>query len=59
MRIAEEYQFDNRETTVQLAASALKRLKRINQRTPTLQTDVAFMNARQLRYNIYSDGYGR
>jgi len=59
VRIAEEYQFDIRETTVQLATSALKRLKRINQRTPTLQTDVAFMNARQLRYNIYSDGYGR
>lgn len=59
VRIAEEYQFQIREPTIQMATSALKRLKRINQRTPTLQTDVAFMNARQLRYNIYSDGYGR
>jgi len=59
VRIAEEYQFDMRPTTVQLAVSALKRLKRINQRTQTLRTDVALMNTSQLRYNIYSDGYGR
>jgi hypothetical protein len=59
VRIAEEYQFSIRETTVQLAASALKRVKRLNQRTVTLQTDVALMNTSQLRYNIYSDGYGR
>jgi len=59
VRIAEEYQFDIRPTTVQLAASALKRVKRLNQRTVTLQTDVALMNTSQLRYNIYSDGYGR
>jgi len=59
VRIAEEYQFDIRPTTVQLAVNALKRVKRLNQRTVTLQTDVALMNTSQLRYNIYSDGYGR
>ena len=59
VRIAEEYQFDMRQTTVQLGISALKRLKRMNQRTETLRTDVALMNTSQLRYNIYSDGYGR
>jgi len=59
VRIAEEYQFDLRPTTVQLAVNALKRVKRLNQRTVTLQTDVALMNTSQLRYNIYSDGYGR
>ena len=59
VRIAEEYQFDIRPTTVQLAVSALKRVKRLNQRTVTLQTDVSLMNTSQLRYNIYSDGYGR
>lgn len=59
VRIAEEYQFDMRPTTVQLAVNALKRVKRLNQRTVTLQTDVALMNTSQLRYNIYSDGYGR
>jgi len=59
VRIAEEYQFDIRSTTVQLAVNALKRVKRLNQRTVTLQTDVALMNTSQLRYNIYSDGYGR
>lgn len=59
VRIAEEYQFSIRETTVQLAISALKRVKRLNQRTVTLQTDVALMNTSQLRYNIYSDGFGR
>ena len=59
VRIAEEYQFDMRATTVQLAVNALKRVKRLNQRTDTLQTDVALMNTSQLRYNIYSDGYGR
>jgi len=58
-RIAQEYQFEIRQDTVVMAREAIKRLKRINQRTPTLQTDVAFMNARQLRYNIYADGYGR
>jgi hypothetical protein len=59
VRIAEEYQFQLRETTVQLAVSAMKRIKRLNQRTVTLQTDVALMNTSQLRYNIYSDGFGR
>jgi hypothetical protein len=59
VRIAEEYQFSIRETTVQLAANALKRIKRLNQRTVTLQTDVALMNTSQLRYNIYSDSMGR
>lgn len=59
VRIAEEYQFDIRPTTVQLAVNALKRVKRLNQRTVTLQTDVSLMNTSQLRYNIYSDGYGR
>ena len=59
VRIAEEYQFDIRPTTVQLAVNALKRVKRMNQRTDTLQTDVALMNTSQLRYNIYSDGFGR
>jgi len=59
VRIAEEYQFDIRPTTVQLAVNSLKRVKRLNQRTVTLQTDVALMNTSQLRYNIYSDGYGR
>lgn len=59
VRIAEEYQFDIRPTTVALATEALKRLKRMNQRTQTLNTDVALMNTSQLRYNIYADGYGR
>lgn len=59
IRIAEEYQFDIRPTTVALGTSALIRLKRMNQRTNTLQTDVALMNTSQMRYNIYSDGYGR
>ena len=59
VRIAEEYQFDIRPTTVQLATSALKRVKRLNQRTVTLQTDVSLMNTSQLRYNIYSDSMGR
>lgn len=59
VRIAEEYQFDIRPTTVNLATSALKRLKRINQRTRTLQTDTALMNTSQMRYNIYSDSFGR
>ena len=58
-RIAEEYQFDMRPSTIQLAQQALKKIKRMNQRTPTLQTDVALMNTSQLRYNIYSDGWGR
>lgn len=58
-RIAEEYQFDMRPSTLQLAQQALKKIKRMNQRTPTLQTDVALMNTSQLRYNIYSDGWGR
>lgn len=59
VRIAEEYQFQIRETTVQLAISALKRVKRLNQRTVTLQTDVSLMSTSQLRYNIFADGYGR
>ena len=58
VRIAEEYQFSVRETTVQIAVNALKRIKRLNQRTDTLQTDVALMNTSQLRYNIYSDSAG-
>jgi hypothetical protein len=59
VRIAEEYQFDIRPTTVALATNALRIIKRMNQRTPTLQTDNALMNTSQMRYNIYSDGYGR
>lgn len=59
IRIAEEYQFDIRPTTVALGTSALMRLKRMNQRTFTLQTDPALMNTSQMRYNIYADGYGR
>lgn len=59
VRMAEEYQFDIRSTTVALAANALRIIKRINQRTMTLQTDPALMNTSQMRYNIYSDGYGR
>ena len=59
VRIAEEYQFSVREVTVQLAVNSLKRVKRLNQRTVTLQTDVALMNTSQLRYVIYSDGFGR
>lgn len=59
VRLAEEYQFSIREATIALAANALKRLKRMNQRTNTLNTDVALMNTSQLRYNIYADGYGR
>ena len=59
VRIAEEYQFDMRRTTIALAESSLKKIKRLNQRTLTLQTDVALMNTSQMRYNIYADGYGR
>lgn len=59
VRLAEEYQFSIREATIALATNALKRLKRMNQRTNTLNTDVALMNTSQLRYNIYADGYGR
>lgn len=59
IRIAEEYQFDIRPTTVALAQNALRIIKRMNQRTVTLQTDTALMNTSQMRYNIYSDGYGR
>ncbi len=55
-RIAEEYQFAIRPTTVALGIEALKRVKRLNQRTNTLQTDVHLMNTAQLRYSIYSDG---
>lgn len=58
-RIALEYQFELRTDVMRLAANAIKRLKRINQRTNTLQTDVALMSTSQLRYNCYSDGYGR
>lgn len=59
VRIAEEYQFDMRPTTIALAESSLKKIKRLNQRTLTLQTDVALMNTSQMRYSIYADGYGR
>ena len=59
IRIAEEYQFDIRPTTVALAQNALRIIKRMNQRTPSLQTDTALMNTSQMRYSIYSDGYGR
>lgn len=59
IRIAEEYQFEIRPTTVALAQNALRIIKRMNQRTPTLRTDDALMNTSQMRYNIYSDGYGR
>lgn len=59
IRLAEEYQFEIRPTTVAIGTNALIRLKRMNQRTMTLQTDPALMNTSQMRYNIYSDGYGR
>lgn len=59
IRMAEEYQFDIRPTTAALAQNALRIIKRMNQRTPTLRTDDALMNTSQMRYNIYSDGYGR
>lgn len=59
IRIAEEYQFQIRPTTVALAQNSLRLIKRINQRTKTLQTDPALMNTSQMRYNIFSDGYGR
>ena len=59
VRIAEEYQFDMRPTTIAIAESSLKKIKRMNQRTLTLQTDVALMSTSQMRYNIYADGYGR
>lgn len=59
VRIAEEYQFAIRPQTVELAIGALKRIKRINQRTMTLQTDTALMNTSQMRYNIFSDSFGR
>lgn len=59
VRIAEEYQFDMRPTTIAIAESSLKKIKRMNQRTLTLQTDVALMNTSQMRYSIYADGYGR
>lgn len=59
IRMAEEYQFEIRPTTVALAQNALRIIKRMNQRTVTLQTDTALMNTSQMRYNIYSDGYGR
>lgn len=59
VRIAEEYQFDIRATTVALAQNALRIIKRMNQRTPTLQTDTALMSDRFMRYNIYSDNIGR
>lgn len=58
IRIAEEYQFDIRPTTVGLATNALRIIKRMNQRTVTLQTDTALMNTSQMRYNIYSDSLG-
>ena len=57
IRLAEEYQFDVRPNTQNLAAMALKRVKRINQRTQTLPQDAALMNTSQRRYNIYSDGF--
>ena len=59
IRMAEEYQFEIRPTTVAIAQNALRIIKRMNQRTVTLQTDNALMNTSQMRYNIYSDGYGR
>lgn len=59
VRIAEEYQFAIRPQTVALAESAVKRIKRLNTRTPTLQTDTALMNTSQMRYNIFSDSFGR
>jgi hypothetical protein len=59
IRLAMEYQFDLRQDLIQLATNSLKRIKRLNQRTVTLSTDVALMNTSQLRFNIYSDGFGR
>ena len=59
VRIAEEYQFQIRPQTVAIGEAALKRIKRMNQKTPTLQTDTALMNTSQMRYNIYSDSFGR
>jgi len=56
LRLAEEYQFEVRANTQNLAAMSLKRVKRINQRTQALSYDASLMNTNQRRYNIYSDG---
>lgn len=58
IRLAQEYQFDLRPDLIQMATNSAKRLKRMNTRTTTLQTDPAlFTPQAQSRYNIYSDGY--
>ena len=57
-RLAVEYQFTMRDDTQEIARMSLKRLKRINQRTPSLSTDVGLRSSKNLRYNIYSDSYG-
>jgi hypothetical protein len=58
IRLAMEYQFQVRDDLIQLATNALMRLKRMNTRTVTLQTDPAlFTPQAQSRYNVYSDGY--
>ena len=57
-RLAVEYQFTMRDDTQEIARMSLKRLKRINQRTPSLSTDVGLRSSKNLRYNIFVDGYG-
>jgi hypothetical protein len=57
-RLALEFQFEVRSDLIQLAASSAKRLKRMNTRTVTLQTDPAlFTPQAQSRYNIFGDTY--
>ena len=57
-RLAMEYQFQLRPDTIQMAAAALMRIKRNNQRTPTLSTDVALRGNKNLRYNIFANSFG-
>jgi hypothetical protein len=58
VRIAMEYQFQLRPDTIQMAERSLMRLKRMNQRTPSLRTDIALRGDKNLRYNIYSNSFG-
>lgn len=58
VRLAGEYQFQLRPDMIELALTNLKRVKRLNQRTQSLSTDVGLRGNRNLRYNIYADSYG-
>ncbi len=57
--LAMEYQFDLRPDVIAMGQNALRIIKRMNQRTVTLQTDTALMSNRFLRYNIFADSTGR